>query len=617
MIVDNLTKFNQKKKIWMTPKHPLYAKAKEYKLMYGAACFMQAELSEKVSPLDNFELERLLLSGLRLEMEDIKLVFEQSKEKSRVIDFLLQNFETEREKYLILLDMINISMYHGQIAKRERESIELFGKMFCVSTDYILQFIEFLQSAEEETVSVCRELLHRMHLNGIDLSPADMKYYVMHFWGTMECNQELLDQQKDVRIIERCQISEDLVLRPGMRLVFDHAEVRIKGNILLNGGELVIEDSKVIRKGDSHRACINMKSVNSRVVIERSEMDCRNLGMLVRAEAGVLQVTDSMIYQTARGAAIRFWGQKIVVKNTIFSECYSPEDGGAIMIRTPDGVIEGCKFRRCEARQGGAVFAVEGNRIQDCRFDDCCVSEYGAAVFYHGFVRANVHHLQYKGCCPEGAETVQYLARMGTFQITGEYHIRVSTIIDCPVMVEAEGVLVVEDADLYLNYPIRCRGSLQMKNVKIISSHLQESDMVILEHSRGCRIHHCEFNGMQKTGGIYASGCRITITKSLFRNINGGRAIYDAYSPEIRECIFNYCQDGAVYCQNGEIKRSVFVNCRAKNGAGVQMYGGRGVIEQNNFRRCVADYSGGAVDRALGQQVIGCVYEDCKPNDVS
>lgn len=287
------------------------------------------------------------------------------------------------------------------------------------------------------------------------------------------------------------------------------------------------------------------------------------------------------------------------------------------MIRTPDGIVKNCTFRRCEAKRGGAVFGVEGNKILHCTFKQCCVSKYGAAVFYHGFIRANVHHLQYQSCSPAGVETVQYLSKMGTFQITGPYHITSSTIIDCPVLVEAEGNLVIEDANLYLNYPIRCRGSIQMKNVKLISNHIENTDMLILEHARGCRIHHCEFNGMGKTGGINASGTRITVTKSLFRNMYGGRAVYNPYSPEIRECIFNFCQEGAIYAQNGNIKRCVFVNCRAKSGAGVLVYGNVGTIEQCNFRRCVSKYSGGAIDRALGQQVIKCVFEECKPDNMS
>lgn len=617
MIVDNLTKFNQKKKLWMTPKHPLYAKSVDYKIIYGAVVFMQAELDCLSSPLNNFELERLLLSGFRLESDDMAKVLRYSKEKSTVIDMLLQAFASDREKYLLMLDIINVSLRNMEIQDKEKESIQLFAKMFGVSQEALSLLKEFAQSAHEEDVSKCREILHRMHIQNMDLSPVDMKYYIMRLWETMECTQGMLEEQREVRIVERCQIKEDLVLTKGMRLVFDHAEVRIHGNILLDGGELIIEESKVIRKGDSHRACINMKSVRSRILVVNSEMDCRNLGMLIRAEAGDLKVQRSLIYRTARGAAIRFWGNSIQVFDTEFFDCYSPEDGGAIMIRTPNGVIKGCKFRRCEARRGGAVFAVEGNQIVDCKFEKCCVAEYGAAIFYHGFVRANVHHLQYQSCCPEGVETVQYLAKMGTFQVTGEYRIMVSTIIDCPVLVEAEGNLLVENANLYLNYPLHCRGSLQMKNVKLISNHIQDTDMIILEHARNCRIHHCEFNGMGRTGGISASGCRMTVTKSLFRNISGGRAIYDAYSPEVRECIFNFCQEGAIYSQNGDIKRCVFVNCRGKSGAGVLMYGSKGTIEQCNFRRCIADFSGGAVDKTLGQQVVKCVFEECRPNNVS
>lgn len=617
MILDNLTKFNQKKKLWMTPKHPLYSKSLKYRVMYGSAVFMQAELNCLSSPLNNFELERLLLAGFQLESDEMAKVLRYSKEKDVVIDFLLHSIQTEREKYLLLLDMINVSLKNAKVPDREREAIEVFGEILKVSNEKLSLLTEFALSANEENVQTCREILHRMHLNDMDLSPLDMKYYIMQLWGTMECTQEMLNQEQEVRIVERCQIKEDLVLSKGMCLIFDHAEVRIHGNILLNGGELIIDDSKIIRKSDSHRACINMKSVLSRVLILNSEMDCRNLGMLVRAEAGELQIKRSFIYHTTRGAAIRFWGNSIQILDTVFSDCYSPEDGGAIMIRTPRGRIKNCKFLNCEAKRGGAIYAVEGNEITHCEFEKCYVAEYGAAIFYNGFVRANLHHLQYKMCCPEGAETIQYLAKMGTFQVTGNYHIMVSTIVDCPILIEVLGSLTIEDANLYLNYPIRCRGSLQMKKVKVISNHLQKGDMIILEHSKKCLIQQCEFNGMGKSSGIYATGCRMSVIKSIFRNMVDGRAIYDAYAPEIEGCIFNFCQEGAIYSQDGNIKQCLFVNCRGKSGAGILMYGNRGNIENCKFRRCIADFTGGAIDRNLGQRVLQCQFEGCKPNDVS
>ena len=135
MIIDNLTKFNQKKKLWMTPKHPLYMKSSHYKILYGAVVFMQAELNNKISPLDNFELERLLLSGFRLDSGDMSKVMQASKEKSIVIDQLLEEFTSDREKYLLILDIINVSMQGLKIEDKEKESIQLFSRMFGVSQE--------------------------------------------------------------------------------------------------------------------------------------------------------------------------------------------------------------------------------------------------------------------------------------------------------------------------------------------------------------------------------------------------------------------------------------------------------------------------------------------------
>ena len=302
MIVDNLTKFNQKKKLWMTPKHPLYGKSVEYKILYGAVVFMHAEINCLSSPLNNFELERLLASGFRLDSDGMAKVLRSSQEKSVVIDQIMRAFASDLEKYLLMLDMINVSLRDMKIQEQEEESIRLFSKMFGVTQTELSLLTEFALGAQEENVPKCREILHRMHMQGMDLSPVDMKYYIMRLWETMECTQEMLEGQREVRIVERCLIKQDLVLSRGMRLVFDHAEVRIYGNILLDGGELIVEESKVIRKGDSHRACVNMKAVGSRILVLSSEIDCRNMGMFIRAEAGDLKVQKSLIYRTTRGA---------------------------------------------------------------------------------------------------------------------------------------------------------------------------------------------------------------------------------------------------------------------------------------------------------------------------
>lgn len=339
--------------------------------------------------------------------------------------------------------------------------------------------------------------------------------------------------------------------------------------------------------------------------------------MFIRAEEGTVIIENSNIYHTSRGAAVRFWGKELVVKGTGFYECYSPEDGGAVMARGGKAVIEDCHFHDCEAKRGGAIYGTNGTVISGCRFTRCNVAEYGAAVYYSGSLDGKSSGLGYSDCHPSGAEIVQHLTSQREVIIKGEYHIGVSTIIDCPVSVGLGGRLVIENANIYLNYPLRCSGSLIINNVRIVSNHLEDGDMIYLDNAKECSIHHCELDGMLKTGGVNLLNTRISITKSLFRNMEGGRAVYNAYQPEISDCIFNFCQKGAIYSQGGNIERCVFINCRAKSGAGVQMYGRKGTIKNCIFRRCVSEYSGGAVDRVAGMRVEKCTYEDCKPDNIS
>ena len=97
--------------------------------------------------------------------------------------------------------------------------------------------------------------------------------------------------------------------------------------------------------------------------------------------------------------------------------------------------------------------------------------------------------------------------------------------------------------------------------------------------------------------------------------MKGGRAVFNAYQPQIISCIFNYCQNGGIHCQGGTIQHCLFVNCRGKSGAGVTMVGKKGLIRQTQFVRCISDISGGAVDRAVGNQMTECEFTDCISGD--
>lgn len=614
---DILTKFNEKKRLWMTPKHSFYLRPSGFKEYYGAALFLQAGRSGNGNVLNNTELERILQAGMGLSDSQITTVMQLANEESDVLDHISDMMVSEHDKILFMLDLLAVSYTEEGWDIEADEWIDLWERILGIYSKWSQLLRDFMAAVRQEDQDLTKELADRIYRLDADLSESELKFYGMPLGKETICTQKQLEQDKELHLVDRSEIHEDLVLRSGMRLVIDHAEVRVYGNIALEGGELLIEKSKIIRKTNRHRACINIHTQGSRLTIRDSVADCRNFGMFIRAEDGTVEMTDSKVYRTTRGAAVRFWGERIRIERSRFVECYSPEDGGALMLRGGTGEIKNCYFRDCEANRGGAIYCLPGIAVHHCHFEDCCVSEYGAAVFYNGMIGKAVHHLEYADCHPTGAELVQYLYHKAGITVTDQLRIQDSVIIDCPVDIKSQGALLIENANVYLNHQIRCRGTLKMENSRIVCGSLEKGDMMVLDHAKHAEICHCDFDGMLRTGAIHANGTKLRIRRSVFRNTQGGRAIYNAYAPDIQDSIFNFCQGGAVYTQGGTLKRCVFINCREKNGAGIRMYGNTpGLVEQCNFKRCVADSRGGAVDRGIGHKVRSCLFEDCQPDNV-
>lgn len=501
MLIGNLTKLHYKKKYWITPKHPLYFESQQFKIYYAAAVIMQARMNQEIELEQNFEVERLLKKGLELSVQQVKEAIELSKESADLMDYLYTQTEPGPKRYFLMLDLYNVCIRDGEMSPEETEFLQLFARMLDIPEQYLSIFCQFIEAAYEEKEGVCRSIYRQMEKEGMGLSLMELKYYLMTLYDTITCTQEDLERQKELRLVDRCVIQEDLVLKKGMRLVFDHATVRIYGNIALEGGELMIEDSWIVRKSGSHRACINIRN-DGVVKVLRSKIDCRNQGMFIRAQDGKILLQDCEIYQTTRGAAVRFWGKRLEIHHCYFHHCYSPEDGGAIMMRGGKSRITHCRFRHCEARKGGAVYGVEPMEVQDSVFEKCYVSEYGAAVYYVGSIGERIHGLTYRACFPEGEETVQYITCHGSLDIETEYEIGTSTILDCAVNVFPQGRFRIHDAVLYLKYPIRCRGYLEMDHVVAVSAGMEQSDMLVLEHGKGCRICNSKLDGMGEHGEI-------------------------------------------------------------------------------------------------------------------
>ncbi len=645
MILDTLTKFKQKKKYWLTPKHPLYFQSLEFKIMYGAAIFMQADMNKSTSSLNNAELDRLFFKGLGLKNADVAQILLILDKKAEIIDYLLENLISESDKCIFMLDLIDVSIIddnllvpvdkNSQENIDKEESLKLFARMFDISPAKMRILKDFAEAAHRDDFDMAYVATVDMNNHDIFLSKHKLRYYFLNFNDELKITQELIDKKKTLYIVDRCVINDDIVLKSGYRLVFDNAIIHIFGNISVEGGEIILDNSKLIRKDSRHKACINLKTPGSYAEINSSEADCRNLGMFIRAQDGEVIIKDSHISNTTKGAAVRFWGKKTIVTDSVFRNCYSPDNGGALLLKGGLCKIDKCEFYQCEATKGGAMFVSAGATINSCKFEKCYATIFGAAVYYDGAMLANAQSLTFNKCYPEESTSVQYFSKKGIIEINGEYHINTSTVLDAPLLVNSTGKLFIENSYIFMRYPIKCRGNIYIKDSvlkcekefsgKFFADENVENDgiydkedMLILDNARGCEINSSEFDGQLLAGCINASGAKkLIVRNSMFRNLSTGRAIFNATAPVISGCTFNYCQKGGIHCTNGEISESKFVNCRAKSGAGIMIDGNKGIIKQCRFMRCVSDYSGGGIDKLPGTTVKQCYFEECKPNNIS
>ncbi|WP_310605018.1 right-handed parallel beta-helix repeat-containing protein, partial [Anaerosporobacter sp.] len=575
-----------------------------------------AGINKSSSTLNNYELERVMVKGLGLESKQIAKVIRLTTEETRLTDDLLWNLEEPLKRYLFLMDLINVSLRKDSLSEEEMESIERYRVLFQVPKEILHLLSEFIQNAYEGNMDKCIHSFATMRNVDLPLTMTELKYYMPDMEYITEIENKSVSPGKETRIVDACIIKDKLIVPKNGTLVLDHAVIYLYGSIIVDGGTLQIRDTTIINKSDTNNALVEVKSY-SEVHVTDSVFDCRFIGSAINQKNGNLTMVDSKVYHTTKNSAVKFWGNQIEINNCNFHKCYTVENGAAIQIQQGHGSITNSTFKKCEAKNGGAVYVGTDIMITCCSFKHCYALEHGGAIFYNNEVKSNVMDCQYIECYPQGEEIVQYLYSHEEKIIDKEYRIPIATIIDMPIQVTELGILSFSHAVVYLRQQIQSKGILEIKGCKIIADGLKQRDMFDITRSRGCVIDRSEFDGRATNSVFRATGSRMIVVHSIFRNIKNGRAIYDAIEPKISDTIFSHCQDGAIYSRSGTIKNCLFINCRQKSGAGIIMYGARGEIKECRFVRCVSEYSGGAIDKSGGHRVEKCEFKECKPNNIA
>lgn len=636
MVTSTLTKFKNKVKLRSTPKHPFYFEVPEHKTVYGAGVVLHAYYHPDVKPLSNPELLRLLSKGFVLSPEQTSAVLSSALKKQETIDRLLELLEPSIGRFYFLMDLINVSMRDGDFTEEENYSIRLFSDLFGISEETVKAMRFFLRSAYHEDEKMLllahNDLLATLPEEYVeDFALSHLKYYTCFLNTVTVITQKQLSPKPFLSddfsmeaimnsylkglfhnyFTDHCELSGDMTLPKGCCLCFHNATVKIYGTLRLTDATLIFSNCSVTLK-QSLRYILSATG-SSLVILEHTQIDLRHLGSFLEQHGGTLTANDCSLISGSKKPALCLTDNSFSLHKCEFRTCHTPKNGAAVCIQGGSGQISECSFYDCESQNGGAVYTTQDTILKGCVFYLCKAVRYGSAIFCDGEIRSNLDNCHFYDCFPENEEVMQVLKGPEVYHITKTHVICYSTIIDTSLEISDLGILELRNATIYLRHPIRCKGVLNIRNCTMIAQDFTERDMVIMERAKSCSITYSEFNAANTAGIFRACGTRMNLFHCIFRNCRGGSAIYDAYLAVISECIFSYCQDGAVYCHSSKISNSTFVNCTGKIGAAIRMEGKSSEVNGCHFLHCISYYKPGAIDLSGSRHIYNCTFASCDP----
>ena len=604
-------KIKEKTKACLSPRHPFHVLSKEAKRYYGAAILLQTQLSESVSPVDHFELLRLFTFGLHLNREDVTEVIRISKNKEKVLDYVLSLLSRREEQLIFLLDLSNVSYNGTNFGDKEWQAIDIYGDLFYIPRNQINMIKRFIRAAVTSDSQECMKIFANMMQMGMECNLESLRYYIPELEYTTVLDAESLIAGQVLELKGRCEIRKPFIVPERCKVYIHYAQMVCSAPIILNGGELEVVESEILY--DSGVFDNFFYTERADVHIKDTCFYCGNVCSVLSQKSGKLKMENCEVFESNRSSAVCFEGNQVQIVQSQFHECFCDEKGGALALKSQSGIIRKCKFDRCYARNGGAIAVCSPVRIMECAFHACHALEYGNSIYYEGLAQERVERCHYEDTMEERSQLVQ--AIFSSEELHNVNEIKCSTYLGVPLQRSVDHSMWMHNATIYLACPMMIKGGLRMEHVRIEAKGLLSGDLLDVSNGRAVTMIDCQFDGGQRNGIINATGTKLTIKDSIFSNSKEGRAIYNSVDFECENSIFNGCESGAVYGTRAIIKNSIFVNCRGKRGAALYLVSNKGLIKRCTFDRCVAETSGGGIMTFGNYQVVDCVFKECKPDN--
>ncbi len=605
-----LMRLKEKTKTWLSPKHEFNSESAEFKECYAAAVLLQTQLSDAISPVDHFELLRLLSFGLGLGKEEVKAAIMLSKNKEKVLESILDYMDTEKKQIIFLMDLYMLSYVSEDFGDKEEQAILIYGELFHMGSQELKLIRAMIKAAMEEELSECMNIYYSMSQIKMDCSLENIRYYIPELEYTSVIDTSVLYPGRKVHINGQCRLRETLVVPKGCHIIFQNAKLKIKAPIIVNGAKIEIINSEFTYDGGGFDSMIKLNG-DSSLIVRSSKFYCRNYCGVVDQSSGYLDLLDATFYESNLKSAIDFRGDEMIVVKCHFHNCYLNGNGSAINSLAKKGLIGSCDFEGCYSDYGGALYVMSPVKIIDSRFRHCHSTKLGNSIYYLGDAMKYVNKTLYESDYEDRAELVQRFDDVD--DLIGVKEISCSTHFANEIPIMFSGRIYIHDANIYLSNTLKASGGMLMEQCLIKPYDFQGDDLLEIINGSAVEIKSSTFDGKGQYGGISATGTRLSLFSVTFKNTNKGRAVYNSVDLHAEDCIFNNCNGGAIYGSRALVKNSTFVNCRAERGGGCYLAGSKGLIKKCTFEKCIAMIEGGAISRFGNYQIEGCTFDECEP----
>ena len=295
-----------------------------------------------------------LVNKIGLDETYLAKIWEVGKNSGTTLDNALKSLYKEEYQYCFLIEVYNFIYKTLEYGNYLITTFYGIAKYFNMSKQKVSKLEELCSALVVKNVNRVNKCYKVCMEEGVLVKESNIAYFLEneHF----KLLKEQVLQNGEVLIINKeYHVKGIIKVLEGAKLIFDHANVILEGQIQVDKGSIEIRDSFFKNNGEESNYMLVIHDTNLR--IERSAFDGTNLAGVLYHSEGDLRIYNSVFENTYNNSAISLWNTNCIIKDT--------------------------EFRKCNvgrASNGGAIYTNKNLQVTDCLFEDC-FAYMGAAIY--------------------------------------------------------------------------------------------------------------------------------------------------------------------------------------------------------------------------------------------